>query len=256
MAWVAPGLHICLDNLEVARNAGGIPRTSSQEASIQFRDLAKSWLQSGKELIVQWISGHAGIEGNELADQEAKKYAKMPPMAELNLQQSVSSAKRKIRKMKDVKWQLERENSAFSGAAKTYVELGLEPTTRAKSLPGLKLKREVQGWLIAARSGYGHFSAYHERFEHEGTDSNCLCGQKRLRLHPFRCAYTREHRQHLWSIKSLRQLTPDEVLGTPEGVAAFAMWAPATGLFRWRYGVGGEEEMVEMNDIETYLYNY
>ncbi len=31
MARVALGIHICLDNLEVARNAGGIPKTSSQE---------------------------------------------------------------------------------------------------------------------------------------------------------------------------------------------------------------------------------
>ena len=105
MARVAPGIHICLDNLGVARNAGGIPRTSSQEAFAQFRDLAKSWLQSGKELTVQWVPGHAGIEENELADRKAKKYAKLPPIAGLNLQ-SISSAKRKIRKMKDVNWQL------------------------------------------------------------------------------------------------------------------------------------------------------
>ena len=115
------------------------------------------------------------------------------------------------------------------------------PTSRAKSLLELKLKRGVQEWLIAARSGHGHFSAYHERFGHEGTDSNCLCGQKRSQLHPFSCAYARKHRQHLWCNKRLRQLTPDEVLGTPEGVTAFAKWAPATGLFHRRYGIGEEE---------------
>ncbi len=151
--------------------------------------LAKNWSQTGKKLSVQWIPSHAGIEGNELADQEAKKHAKRPPVTGLNLQQSVSSAKRKIRRIKDVNWQSEWEKSAFSGAAQTYVELGLKPTSRAKSLPELKLEREVQGWLIAARSGHGHFSAYHERFGHEGTDSNCLCGQKRSQLHPFSCAY-------------------------------------------------------------------
>ena len=59
------------------------------------------------------------------------------------------------------------------------------------------------------------------------TDSNCVCGQKRSQLHPFSCAHARKHRQHLWCKKRLRQLTPDEVLGTPEGVTAFAKWAPA-----------------------------
>lgn len=82
VARVAPGIHICLDNLGVAR---GIPKSSSQKASRQFRDLAKGWLQTGKELTVQWIPGHAGIEGNELANQEAKKYAKLPLAVGLNL---------------------------------------------------------------------------------------------------------------------------------------------------------------------------
>lgn len=47
---------------------GAMHNTTRQR---QFRVLAESWLQSGKELTVQWIPGHAGIEGNELADQDA-----------------------------------------------------------------------------------------------------------------------------------------------------------------------------------------
>ena len=179
MARIAPGIHIRLDSLGVARNAGRIPNSSSQQAFKQFRDLAKNWSQTGKKLTVQWIPSRARIEGNKLAVQEAKKHAKRPPVTGLNLQQSVSSAKRKIIRNKDANWQSEWEKSAFSGAAQMYVELGLKPTSRAKSFLELKLKREVQRWLIAARSGHGHFSAYHEKFGHKGTDSNCLCGQKR-----------------------------------------------------------------------------
>ena len=50
------------------------------------------------------------------------------PVPVLNLHQFVSSAKRKIRKMKYVKWQLEWEDGAFSGATQTYMELALKPT--------------------------------------------------------------------------------------------------------------------------------
>ena len=245
MARVAPGIHICLDNLGVARNAGGIPKSSSQNVFRQFRDLAEGWLQTGKELTVQWIPGHTGIEGNELANQEAKKYAKLPSAAELSLDQSINNAKRKIKKMKDTNWRLEWQKGTFSGAAQTYVELGLKPTSRPKFLPELRLKREVQGWLIAARSGHGHFSAYHERFGHEETDLHCVCGQKRAQLHPFSCAHAKKHKPHLWCKKLQRQLAPEEVLGTPEGVGAFAKRAPATGLFHRRYrafGTAGEEE--------------
>ena len=151
MARVAPGIHICLDNLGVARNAGWIPKSSSQKVFRQFRDLAEGWLQTGRELTVQWIPGHAGIEGNELADQLAKKCAKVPLAAEHDQAQSLSNARRKLRKAKDDNWLLEWQKGSFPRAAQAYVELGLKPTSRAKSLPELRLKREVQGWLIAAR---------------------------------------------------------------------------------------------------------
>lgn len=37
--------------------------------------------------------------------------------------------------------------------------------------------------------------------------------------------------------KQQRQFLPEEVLGTPKGVAVFTKWAPATGLFYRRYKV-------------------
>ncbi len=245
MAGAAPGIHICLDNLGVARNAGGIPKSSSQKAFRRFRDLDEGWLQTGKELTVQWIPDHVGIEGSELANQEAKKYAKQPPVAGLNLHQSISIAKCKIRMMKDINWQLEWQKGTFSGVAQTYVELGLKPTSHAKSLPELRLKREVQRWLIAARSSHRHFSQYHERFGHEEIVVECVFRQRRAQLHPFSCPKAREHRLHLWCKKRQRQLSPEEVLRTPEGVAVFAKCAPATGLFHRRYNgwdVFGEGE--------------
>ncbi len=209
MARVAPGIHICLDNLGVARNAGYIPKSSSQKVFRQFKDLAEGWLQTGKELIVQWIPDHAGIEGNELADQGAKKYAKVPLAAERDQAQSLSNARRKLRKAKDNTWLLEWQKGNFSGAAQVYVELGLKPTSRAKSLPELRLKREVQGRLIAARSGHGYFSAYHEKIGHEETDTHYVCGQKRAQLHPFSCPKAREYRPHLWCTKRQKLLQVD-----------------------------------------------
>ncbi len=65
MARLAPGIHICLDNLSVARNAG---KGSSQAAFKKFRDAAKGWLYTGKRLTVQWIPAQTRIEGNEIAD--------------------------------------------------------------------------------------------------------------------------------------------------------------------------------------------
>ena len=125
----------------------------------------------------------------------------------------------------------EWDNLPLLGSTKLYQELGLKPSSNVKTMPELKLRREVLGWLIAARSGHGHFADYHERFGHEKADKQCRCGQRRARLHPFVCPRARAHREKLFSKSGRKQLTPSEVLGSSEGVRLFAEWAPETELF-------------------------
>lgn len=85
IARVVSGIHICLDNLKVAYNTGEISKSSNQSAFRQFKDLAKGWLQTSKELIIQWIPGYAKYEKNKLANQKAKKYTKLSSVIGLNL---------------------------------------------------------------------------------------------------------------------------------------------------------------------------
>lgn len=59
-----------------------------------------------------------------------------------------------------------RKSGNLTGVAQTYKELGLRPYLARTRLPELGLKREILGWLIAARSGHGHFADYQERFRH------------------------------------------------------------------------------------------
>ena len=104
--------------------------------------------------------------------------------------------------------------------------LSLKPTTRIKSQPELSLKREVLGWLIAARSGHGHFADFYERFGHE-TDLGCECGHRRTQLHPFSCPNAWSHRDKITASSCFLM----------NYIKKFPEWAPATGLFKRRYFV-------------------
>ncbi len=88
----------------MAQNAGSVPNGSSQGTFQRFRDFAKGWLNSGRRLTVQWIPGHSGILGNEIADIEAKRQAKMSSAANNQVFQTLSSRKSHIRGQKDKGW--------------------------------------------------------------------------------------------------------------------------------------------------------
>lgn len=55
--------------------------------------------------------------------------------------------------------------------------------------------------------------------------------KKRAQLHPFSCPKARPHRVKLLCKTLGRQLLPEEVLGTPEGVKVYAEWSLAAKLF-------------------------
>ena len=75
---------------------------------------------------------------------------------------------------KDYEWVRKKE------ALKSYHRLGLKPTTRFKSIPEMVLKKEVLDWLIAAKSGHGHFADYHERFGYKKEDIHADRGDRSL----------------------------------------------------------------------------
>ena len=165
---------------------------------------------------------HVGIEGNELADKEAKQYASKRPNIASQEVQTLANAKRRIRAAKNIAWQAEWDKEKGVEAVKTYQDLGLRPTTNIKPMPEMALKRETLGWLIATRSGHSHFAAYHKRFNHvEETDLHCSCGVRRAQLHPFMCPDARHHRTLLWCKERKRQLKPTKVISTKKRVQIF-----------------------------------
>lgn len=96
MIEVCPGIHICTDNSSVAQKAGFIPNGSSQAGFAKFKKAAQQWIRQGRKLTVQWVPSHMGIQGNEKADIEAKKYSDVIATAVTERTQTLAQARRII----------------------------------------------------------------------------------------------------------------------------------------------------------------
>lgn len=121
--------------------------------------------------------------------------------------QTLAHACKVICQRKDQAWLKKWEVKGISQAMKYYQKLEIQPTTNIKVMPEMNVSRKVLGWLIAARSGYGHFADYYKKFGYEEEDIQCKCGQRRLRLHLSPCANARPHKAKLFSIIEKRPLT-------------------------------------------------
>lgn len=71
-------IHICMDNLNVAQQAGTIPNGASQDRLGKFKLIAENWLSRGGKISVQWTPAHMGIKGNDITENEAKRNSGYP----------------------------------------------------------------------------------------------------------------------------------------------------------------------------------
>lgn len=212
-------LYVLLDNQEVAQQLQGCPRGSSQSTILAFQEAADAWPNRSPRCLaippgqvhVFWIPGHAGIAGNEQADEQAKRGARSTP------QTSPPPARYAWtrRMLKENFW---RRFQSFwaENAPQRYQDLsiGLEKKPHELSLPRASLGR-----LLAARSGHGDFAHYHERFGHEDARTDCSCGRPKTPHHFYHCRKGRKASPHPW-----RQRQVDEILRSKSGIKDFHEW--------------------------------
>ncbi|KAL7922885.1 hypothetical protein ACQKWADRAFT_291713 [Trichoderma austrokoningii] len=119
---------------------------------------------------IRWVQGHAGIPGNEKADQEAKTGSSKENIPTLHLAAYMRSQNREARAaLFEDYWYKHRPES--------YKDLDL-------NIKGIL--RELELCLLAERTGYGDYTKYYERFHHD-KESRCACGEAREVRHILRC---------------------------------------------------------------------
>ncbi|KAM3547205.1 hypothetical protein ARSEF4850_010159 [Beauveria asiatica] len=168
-------ITVCIDKTSVIDCIGTTAPPSSQMA---FRTFQKTGDANPGMIRVRWCPDHAGIEGNELADQLAKEGAKMPVGEN---PPTVSYSKRHMRSLLAIAFQ------RWWDAVDRESYHGLQLKAELKKLPELTLQRRQLGYLLAARTHHGDFADYHERFKHEDADLNCPCGRRKSPTHLFYC---------------------------------------------------------------------
>lgn len=163
---------------------------------------------------VQWCLGHTGIHGNEMADRVATEACdKDTERNELTIAKARRSLSERDIQAAQQYWR--------SHAPQSYQNVGLDMSVRVAP-PELTLARNVLGRLLAARSHYGDFAAYHRRFMHDEAALYCSCGHETTPILFFFCSKARLKIQD--RLINFRRTTTaiDWILGTFARARVFA----------------------------------
>ncbi|XP_045537326.1 uncharacterized protein LOC123721737 [Papilio machaon] len=137
----------------------------------EIRRMVKGCVEAGKEVRLNWIKAHVGVEGNERADQLAKQAAvgvKTKPHYD---KVPVSFVKRQLRLDSLDEWNRRYKEGVTASTTRVFFPDAIS------AYPVLR-KLELDPVLVQVLTGHGGFAEYLHRFKCK-TSPSCICDPAR-----------------------------------------------------------------------------
>ena len=200
---------------------------SSQQTSQKFVETATSFLDENRGAIIEisWVPGHMGIEGNDRADELAKRVTELEPTTETT---TLAKLHRQLCERLKAAWISEWANKPVAGQ---YAIADCTPPSLAGSHTFQTLNRHMLGVVTQARTGHGYFREYYLIHNiQEPTDCPCGADLQTCEHIILKCEIHKEHR-HL-----IEEGAPDYrltmILGTRSGIDALAKFIRGSKAFQ------------------------
>ena len=210
-----------------------------QALAIQAHAIAKRLHTQGRQPTIQWVPGHAGVEGNEKADQVAKQAASKPPgkgPKEISLAFACRARTEAITAQRQ-RWLTEKLSKRSQQGQRIYrpqKNWQLDPTAAAAS-------KHLASRYFQLKSGHAVIGAYLHQVRAQ-EDATCKgCGSSRETIHHllFECRKWRHQRNKLYKDLELdgvmRPTAAEEhpqgrLLGEPKATRALLQFLASTSV--------------------------
>ena len=195
-------------------------------------------------LTLRWTAGHVNIEGNELADKEAKlasegatsEASTLPKILKKPLKHNKLAAKQEHKKQIKIAWSREWQKSLRAHRTKN-IDASLPSLKFIKLISDLDISRKGASWLYQLRSGHIPLNAYLHRFKRVESASCPACGHhnETTQHYLLDCPAYAHERWPLITGKSPKNKEYGKLVGGPKNALPIINYIMATGRLSQEY---------------------
>ena len=227
--------HIYTDS-QAAAKAIARPRRQSGQAIIRdtwskLDDTTKGRKNPTIKIKLIWIPGHSEIQGNDRADEEAKKAAIETSQTIFPYKLLKSARITQVMKEATAQWQKEWENKSSTGRQLQHITKYHHAKAESKYYAGIESKRTAST-MAQLRSGHCGLNRYLHRFNLRHSPY-CECGQGKeiVEHYLLECRRYKPERKELREKVKSGKMRVDRLLGDPQLVKCTMEYVAKTRRF-------------------------